>query len=89
MHNARVRLAPNAGSNDPLFVVSQESDSQVFVGSPFAVRLSARMSESTRIRDLKLATAGWCRTDRVRFLCGYWGNEWADRRRTRLTVKVV
>jgi tRNA A-37 threonylcarbamoyl transferase component Bud32 len=71
LHDAGCRPASDPGPDDPLFLAVGDTDLSVEVGSPFAVRLVKRVSESARRSDLRRSVAGLSRTDRARLLAGY------------------
>lgn len=52
LHDAGLQPAESASANDPLFVVIDDSEVSVAVGSPFAVRVVKRVSPSSRTADL-------------------------------------
>lgn len=70
LHDAGCRPIATANPNDPLFVVSG-LEATVSVGSPFAVRITRRLSAADRKSDLKQFVSALKRVDRARVLRGY------------------
>lgn len=62
LHDAGLRPVSVASPNDALFVVSDDDSASVAVGSPFAVKLVKRVSDSQRAADLKRLIAPLDRT---------------------------
>lgn len=62
LHEAGLRPESVASPNDSLFVVSDDDTASVAVGSPFAVRVVRRVSETQRTADLRQFIAPLDRT---------------------------
>lgn len=78
LHDAGCRPDAARTANDPVFMATP--DGELGVGSPFAVRLCKRMTDSERRADLGELMDGLPQTDQLRVLCGYLGDGWADKR---------
>lgn len=77
LHDAGCRPDAARTANDPVFMVT--AGGEVSVGSPFAVRLCKRMTDSEQRADLGELTEGLSPTDQLRVLRGYLGDSWADK----------
>lgn len=53
IHDAGLRPTKSPSGNDPLFVVTDDGEASVSVGSPFAVRVVKRVGKSVRTADLQ------------------------------------